>query len=348
MHAQADGGEAKPADGAANGVANGGAAADGGDGGSGSGSSSGASPPPPPRLCVRGVCGAGDASMAAVAAGAPTRWSASDACESMSISSDGLVATYNGIGLADKDASAVRADAPVPKTGAAFYYYEMFIESAGASGFIGIGLSAGDVQLTRLPGWETRSWAYHADDGHAFAGSGVGEVYGPTYTTGDTIGCLWDLTDASVTFTKNGKSLGVAFKGVTGELYPTVGMRTVGEVAVANFGASEPAWLSRTAVSAAASAGVSELASLPFDRATPGSRRYLFDIEAYVARRRAEALAAAAAMELPRPLEAVSGVVLQYLVHVGAPRAAAAFAAATDRRALLDSEMAARAERDAA
>ncbi|GAB0490065.1 hypothetical protein MMPV_001295 [Pyropia vietnamensis] len=286
--------------------------------------------------------------MAAVAAGAPTRWSATDKCESMAISADGLVATYDGIGMADKDASAVRADAPVPMAGIAFYYFEMFIKSAGESGFIGIGLSARDVLLTRLPGWEARSWAYHADDGHAFAGSGSGDSYGPTYTTGDTIGCLWNLTDATVTFTKNGKSLGVAFRNVTGELYPTVGMRTVGEVAEANFGASDPAWLTRTAASAAASSGASELESLSFDRATPGSRRYLFDIEGYVARRRSEALAAAAATELPRPLESVSGVVLQYLVHAGAPRAAAAFAAATDRRALLDSEMAARAEREAA
>lgn len=286
--------------------------------------------------------------MAAVAAGAPTRWSESDKCESMSISTDGLVATYNGIGQADKDASAVRADAPVPTAGVAFFYYEMFIESAGTSGFIGIGLSARDVLLTRLPGWESRSWAYHADDGHAFAGSGVGDHYGPTYTTGDTIGCLWDLTDGTVTFTKNGKSLGEAFKNVTGELYPTVGMRTKGEVAVANFGASEPAWLARTARSASENSGDDELKSLPFDRTTPGSRRYIFDIEGYVARKRSEKLAAAAATELPKPLEAVSGVVLQYLVHAGAPRAAAAFAAATDRRALLDSEMAARAEREKA
>jgi len=345
MHAQAGGGDAKPGAATANGAANGdaGGPADGSDSGSNRGAGA-----PPPRLCQRGVCGADGAALRAAATRAPTRWSATDARDSMTISDDGLMATYAGAGLADADASAVRADVPVPTGGAAFFYYEMYVQSAGASGFIGIGLSARDVKLTRLPGWEARSWAYHADDGHAFAGSGVGAGYGPTYTTGDTIGCLWDLTDSSVTFTKNGKSLGVAFRGVSGELFPTVGMRTEGEVAVANFGASDQAWLERTASAAAVSESAPELAALPFDPAVPGSRRYLFDIEAYVAGRRAAALAAAAATELPRPLEAVSGVVLQYLVHIGAPRAAAAFAAATDRGPLLASEMAALAEREAA
>ena len=55
--------------------------------------------------------------------------------------------------------------------------------------FIGVGFSASSVSLSRLPGWEKGSWGYHGDDGCAFEGSGKGRPYGPTFTTGDVIGC---------------------------------------------------------------------------------------------------------------------------------------------------------------
>ncbi|KAK2080452.1 hypothetical protein QBZ16_000305 [Prototheca wickerhamii] len=111
------------------------------------------------------------------------------------------------------------------------------ILSRGRDGFIGVGLSALDVKLDRLPGWEPRSYGYHGDDGNIFNGRGYGQKYGPTFTTGDTVGVLYDRIERTISFSKNGNLLGVAFRDVPEEmLYPTVGFRTPDEEVLANFG----------------------------------------------------------------------------------------------------------------
>lgn len=94
----------------------------------------------------------------------------------------------------------------------------------------GIGFSHRTVSLSRLPGWEDNSWGYHGDDGRAFCCLGTGETFGPTFTTGDVIGCGIDWTNAGppgkdrerakdgdkkgggrAFFTKNGEFLGRSF-----------------------------------------------------------------------------------------------------------------------------------------
>jgi hypothetical protein len=46
---------------------------------------------------------------------------------------------------------------------------------------ISVGFSAADVRLSRLPGWEKRSWGYHGDDGRSFAAEKNGTPYGPSF-----------------------------------------------------------------------------------------------------------------------------------------------------------------------
>ena len=36
--------------------------------------------------------------------------------------------------------------------------------------------------------WEANSYGYHGDDGLLYRGHGKGETFGPTYTTGDSVG----------------------------------------------------------------------------------------------------------------------------------------------------------------
>ena len=79
---------------------------------------------------------------------------------------------------------------------------------------MGIGLSSSGVNLNRLPGWEKNSYGYHADDGCVFSCSGTGQQYGPTFTTGDVVGCGFNLVDRTIFFTKNGISLGIAISDV--------------------------------------------------------------------------------------------------------------------------------------
>ncbi len=74
--------------------------------------------------------------------------------------------------------------------------------------YIGIGFSMGTVSLNRLPGWEKNSYGFHGDDGHAFNSSSTGTPYGPTFTTGDTIGCCLNFADGTCFYTKNGVHLG--------------------------------------------------------------------------------------------------------------------------------------------
>ncbi|GAA5944858.1 hypothetical protein JCM3775_003539 [Rhodotorula graminis] len=194
----------------------------------------------------------------------PTCWDEADRCALLELTSDGLGVSFAGSAkYGDRDAAAVRANRPVPPQ-AGVYYYEVQVLDRGLSGYIGIGLSDRSVPLGRLPGWEDKSYGYHADDGRAFCAQGNGEAFAETWTTGDTVGCGIDWTGAGpprgereraprqlgrgkdkdgdkgggrVFFTKNGEFLGYAFCGLQGKLYPTVGLRTPNEAVRVNFGA---------------------------------------------------------------------------------------------------------------
>ncbi|BGP33961.1 hypothetical protein JCM10296v2_005770 [Rhodotorula toruloides] len=196
----------------------------------------------------------------------PTCWDADDRCSLLEITSDRMGVSFAGSAkYGDRDAAAIRANRPVPPQ-AGIYYYEVTILDKGVSGYIGIGLSHRTVSLSRLPGWEDKSYGYHADDGRAFCSQGTGEPFGPTFTTGDVIGCGVDWTGAGppVTdkersglrgaaakeaaanggggrafFTKNGEFIGYAFCNLQGKLYPTVGLRTPNEAVRVDFG-NEP------------------------------------------------------------------------------------------------------------
>ena len=62
--------------------------------------------------------------------------------------------------------------------------------------------------MNKLPGWEKQSYGYHADDGNSFDTSAAGVNYGPTFTTGDVVGCGLDLIRRRCFYTKNGVNLG--------------------------------------------------------------------------------------------------------------------------------------------
>lgn len=136
----------------------------------------------------------------------------------------------------DSDAASVRANHPIPSS-TGLFYYEATVLSRGKDGFIGVGFCCEDVLLTRLPGWEDDSWGYHGDDGHSFCCQGTGQEYGPKFTTGDVIGCAINLVSGECFYTKNGVHLGIAFTGLSGDLYPSIGLKTLGEQVRVNFGA---------------------------------------------------------------------------------------------------------------
>lgn len=165
----------------------------------------------------------------------PRQWSVVHKKETLKLSLGNLRVTYAGPGKTHKDAAAVRTDYVIPPA-CGIYYYEVKIISKGRDGYMGIGLSKSEVQLCRLPGWDKNSYGYHGDDGHSFCCSGTGQNYGPTFTTGDIIGCCLNLIDNTCFYTKNGYNLGIAFRDLPSDLYPTVGLQTPSESVEANFG----------------------------------------------------------------------------------------------------------------
>jgi Ran-binding protein 9/10 len=81
---------------------------------------------------------------------------------------------------------------------------------------ISIGFSGLKVTLSRLPGWEPDSWAYHGDDGMTFNCTANGKNYGPKYSSGDVIGCGVNFRTGQAFFTKNGVNLGKNFCAIDG------------------------------------------------------------------------------------------------------------------------------------
>uniref|UniRef100_A0A3Q3EWZ0 RAN binding protein 10 n=1 Tax=Labrus bergylta TaxID=56723 RepID=A0A3Q3EWZ0_9LABR len=151
----------------------------------------------------------------------PRSWSPKDKYSYIGLSQNNLRVHYKGHGKNHKDAASVRATHPIPAA-CGIYYFEVKIVSKGRDGYMGIGLSAQGVNMNRLPGWDKHSYGYHGDDGHSFCSSGTGQPYGPTFTTGDVIGCCVNLINNTCFYTKNGISL--------------VGLQTPGEIVDANFG----------------------------------------------------------------------------------------------------------------
>ncbi|CDO74777.1 hypothetical protein BN946_scf185001.g25 [Trametes cinnabarina] len=192
--------------------------------------------PPPPQSAIDAVTVLSTNTMLML----PTRWSEQDRMPSLSVSLDGRELTFTGPScMGDRESSAARANHPIPPA-CGIYYYEVEILHKCPKGPISIGFSAPDVRLSRLPGWERNSWGYHADDGWAFPGHKEGSVYGPTFDTGDVIGCGIDFSQNRVFYTKNGSFLGMVFENVgkNTEVYPCIGMRQTNESIRANFGSA--------------------------------------------------------------------------------------------------------------
>lgn len=148
---------------------------------------------------------------------------------------DKLSVQYPTVNLHGHDVGVVQANKPAPSK-RLVYYFEIFVKNAGAKGQIAIGFTASGFKMRRQPGWEANSYGYHGDDGLLYRGHGKGETFGPTYTTGDTVGGGINYSAQEFFFTKNGKVVGSVVKDVKGPLFPTVAVHSQNEEVMVNFG----------------------------------------------------------------------------------------------------------------
>lgn len=139
--------------------------------------------------------------------GLPTRWSDYDKWPGLEVVGDGSEVRFSGVCKSTDEAASIRTDYPIPVE-FGLYYYEVTILSKCKEGLIGVGFSGGKTALSRLPGWESESWAYHGDDGYSFAQCPNGKAYGPKFQSLDVIGCGVNFRTGSVFFTRNGIHLG--------------------------------------------------------------------------------------------------------------------------------------------
>lgn len=193
---------------------------------------------------------------------------------------DKLSVCYPKENLHGHDVGVVQSNRPAPSK-RLVYYFEIFVKNAGAKGQIAIGFTTSGFKMCRQPGWEANSYGYHGDDGLLYRGHGKGEVFGPTYTAGDTVGGGINYASQELFFTKNGTIVGTVLKDVKAPLFPTVAVHSQNEEVSVNFG-KDP---------------------------------FVFDLKAYEAQERAKQQATLEKITLPQ--NASHGIVRSYLQHYG-------------------------------
>ncbi|XP_007020053.2 PREDICTED: ran-binding protein 10 isoform X3 [Theobroma cacao] len=198
------------------------------------------------------------------------------------VATDKLSVKYTSVNLHGHDVGVVQANKPAPVK-RLLYYFEIYVKDAGAKGQIAIGFTQESFKMRRQPGWEANSFGYHGDDGFLYRGHGKGEAFGPTYTTGDTVGGGINYASQEFFFTKNGTIVGTVcvVKEIKGSLFPTVAVHSLNEEVHVNF----------------------------------GQKKFAFDLKEYEAQERLKQQMTIEKISLPPNIS--YGLVRSYLLHYG-------------------------------
>eukprot|EP00250_Pteridium_aquilinum_P024567 c29258_g1_i1 orf=64-1431(+) len=223
---------------------------------------------------------------------APSHINTNKSLQFLFISTDKLSAWYTGEGQHGNDVGAIQGNRPAPVR-KILYYFEIYIKDKGNRATISIGFTNENVKSSRQVGWEPNTCGYHGDDGFLYHGHGRGELFGPRFHTGDTVGAGINYASQEIFFTLNGKLVGSRHKDVKIPLYPSVGLHSPNERVDINF----------------------------------GQRPFVFNIEALVQEEREKLQREIE--NVPLPLSISHSVVRTYLLHYGYQDTCQAFDAAS-------------------
>ncbi|OMP07790.1 SPla/RYanodine receptor SPRY, partial [Corchorus capsularis] len=198
------------------------------------------------------------------------------------VAPDKLSVKYTSVNLHGHDVGVVQANKPAPVK-RLLYYFEIYVKDAGAKGQIAIGFTNENFKMRRQPGWEANSFGYHGDDGFLYRGHGKGDAFGPTYTTGDTVGGGINYASQEFFFTKNGAIVGTVSKEkeMKAPLFPTIAVHSQNEEVYVNF----------------------------------GQKKFAFDLKEYEAQERLKQQMTIEKISLPPNIS--FGLVRSYLLHYG-------------------------------
>jgi hypothetical protein len=137
--------------------------------------------------------------------------------------------------LASRNVASTRATMGV--TGGK-WYWEI---TCGVADELAIGVAPSSLSTGDYPGFTADSWSYYSTTG-ASINSNNFVAYGAAYVDTNVVGVALNMDAGTITFYKNGISQTQAFSGLTGTLYPAVGMingfASPGANITANFGAT--------------------------------------------------------------------------------------------------------------
>jgi hypothetical protein len=106
-------------------------------------------------------------------------------------------------------------------------HWEIKIESSSTA-YLFIGVATRRADLTTFLGGDDFGWGYIGDRALYHKRTKV-KAYGERFGQGDVIGVTLDMDRGTLSFSKNGLDLGVAFDGLAGEIYPAVAFYNQGQ-----------------------------------------------------------------------------------------------------------------------
>jgi len=136
------------------------------------------------------------------------------------VSQDGCTASYTG----DDNWSTVLGNVPFT-TGVNSWEIRI---SSSSTAYIFVGVATSAVDLNTFLGGCGNGWGFIGEQA-LYHGREKVKIYGEPFSSGDIVSVTLDFNNGTLSFSKNGKMLGVAFDKLYGELFPAVAFYNAGQ-----------------------------------------------------------------------------------------------------------------------